>query len=155
MPRQTRSREAKRKDNNHRAALHHQKKAHDQQLFELLSVVEETQGVISRLIDSCAASTSRQADNTSNTPAPSPSSQPGAQEDLRARLDQRTTPSPASDLRHQLNDHRQPTIPGPRRHVRERSRSPLRDRTGPRRHVRERSRSPPRDRTDRKRTRRD
>lgn len=134
MPRKFRSRNgSKKKENNFRAALHQQRKAHIAQFGALLSEVDETQQVVTRLIDSYAEATSRRTESSSTAPAPSPSSQAVAEEDLRSRLNERAAPQQPDDLRHTLDSKKRPKEPSPRRRVRERSRSPASDRTAQRR----------------------
>lgn len=114
MPRKFRSKAAKKKDSNHRAALHKQKQKHHRQLEDLLEVVSDTQRVISQLqeisnVPSNVPRTSRAETtdtNESTSPTPLPSRHVVIQEDLGATLDQRHGSFQQDDLRHTLNNRR-------------------------------------------------
>ena len=129
MPRKFRSAAAKKKDSNHRAALHEQKKAHNKKFEALLEVVEETQEVITRQLEACKGlSTDNQPDNQPNTPTSSTSRKVIIQEDLRSSLGRRTNSYQHGDLRETLNSRR-PKSAKPTHQVQERSSSSRRDQT--------------------------
>ena len=116
MPRKFRNILKKRKDSNHRAALHNQQLAHNEQLENLLQVVEETQQVVEKTqlavsqhlkthTESCSSST---ADSRTNSLQPSSSRRVEiTQDDLRTLLNQRARLSQPDDLRKTLNDRKQ------------------------------------------------
>jgi hypothetical protein len=133
MPRKFRSAAAKKKDSNHRAALHEQKKAHNKQLETLLEVVEETQEIITQQLEACKTpSTSNQTDNQSNTPTSSTSRKVIIQEDLRSSLGRRINLYQHGDLRETLKSRR-PESAKHIRQVQEHSSSPRKDQTKPKR----------------------
>lgn len=143
MPRKFRSKAAKKKDSNHRAALHKQEQKHHKQLEDILDVVSDTQRVISQLqeisnVPSNVPCTSR-ADSTrineSTPPTPSSSRHVVIQEDLRATLDQRHGSSQQDDIRHTLNSRQ--------------------SNTSPHRQARRQLRTPPKGRVEEKRRRKD
>jgi len=116
MPRKFRNILKKKKESNHRAALHNQQKAHNEQLESLLQIVEETQQVVENTQEAVlqhlksrqAASPSSTTDNQPNSPQPSSSRQVQiVQGDLRTLLDQRARSRQSDDLRRTLTDRKQ------------------------------------------------
>lgn len=116
MPRKFRNILKKKKDSNHRAALHNQQKAHHEQLENLLQVVEETQQIVEETQEAVSRhrethTTSRPSNQTDRQPnSPQPSSSRRVQiieDDLRTVINQRTRPLRPDDLRKSLDDRKQ------------------------------------------------
>jgi len=115
MPRKFRNILKKKKESNHRAALHNQQQAHNEQLESLLQVVEETQKVVEKTQEAVlqhlesrpAASPNSATDNQPKSPQPSSSRQVQIiQGDLRTILDQRARLRQPDDLRRTLTDRK-------------------------------------------------